>query len=215
MSRQELRIDQPSWIDAAVDWTRPYWTDDEKVRLTIALARENVVRETGGPFGAAIFQADTGRLVAVGVNSVVRLHNSVLHGEMIAFMMAQQQLQSLTLAAPGLPTHELATSSEPCAMCLGATLWSGVKRVVFGAEREHAEDVGFDEGPVFPESYRYPGSGDRDRRWSIARGGPSGARAVSEPRWPDLQRMRVTVRRLIVAIILGGVQMAWAQAPTD
>jgi tRNA(Arg) A34 adenosine deaminase TadA len=155
MSRWELRIDQPSWIDAAVDWTRPYRTDDEKVRLTISLARENVVRETGGPFGAAIFQADTGRLVAVGVNSVVRLLNSALHGEMIAFMMAQRQLQSLTLAAPGLPTHELATSSEPCAMCLGATLWSGVKRVVFGAEREHAENVGFDEGPVFPESYQY------------------------------------------------------------
>ena len=151
----EVRITQPAWLPDAVDWQRRYGTDEEKVRLAIALAHANVDRETGGPFGAAIFQIPSGRVVAVGVNSVVRLRNSALHGEMIAFMLAQQRLQSLSLAAPGLPAHELATSAEPCAMCLGATLWSGVKRVVFGAAREDAEALGFDEGPVFPESYRY------------------------------------------------------------
>ena len=40
-------------------------------------------------------------------------------------------------------------------MCLGATLWSGVKRVVYGAAREDASKLNFEEGPVFPESYRY------------------------------------------------------------
>jgi tRNA(Arg) A34 adenosine deaminase TadA len=40
-------------------------------------------------------------------------------------------------------------------MCLGATLWSGVKRMVCGASREDAARLKFDEGPVFPESYRY------------------------------------------------------------
>jgi tRNA(Arg) A34 adenosine deaminase TadA len=40
-------------------------------------------------------------------------------------------------------------------MCLGATLWSGVHRVVCGAAREDAERARFDEGPVFAESYRY------------------------------------------------------------
>jgi tRNA(Arg) A34 adenosine deaminase TadA len=40
-------------------------------------------------------------------------------------------------------------------MCLGAILWSGVRRVVTGAAREDATRLGFDEGPVFPESYRY------------------------------------------------------------
>nr|MBA3258060.1 nucleoside deaminase [Gemmatimonadales bacterium] len=44
---------------------------------------------------------------------------------------------------------------EPCAMCLGATLWSGVRRLVCGATREDAAALGFDEGPVFPESYAY------------------------------------------------------------
>jgi len=47
------------------------------------------------------------------------------------------------------------TSCEPCAMCLGATLWSGVRRLVFGATRDDAAKLEFDEGPVFPESYKY------------------------------------------------------------
>ena len=128
---------------------------DRGLAAAIELARANVEQGTGGPFGAAIFEADTGRLVSVGVNSVVRLTNCTLHAEMVAFMMAQQRVGSFTLNAPGLPAHELVTSCEPCAMCLGATLWSGVRRVVYGAAREDASKLQFEEGPVFPESYRY------------------------------------------------------------
>ena len=79
-------------------------------------------------------------------------------------MMAQQRVASFTLSAPGLPAHELHTSCEPCAMCLGATLWSGVKRVVYAAGRADASRLDFEEGPVFPESYKVPrGPRDRDR----------------------------------------------------
>jgi tRNA(Arg) A34 adenosine deaminase TadA len=102
-----------------------------------------------------VLEAATGRLVSVGVNSVVRLHNAALHGEVVAAMLAQQRLGSFTLAAPGMPVHELVTSCDPCAMCLGAILWSGVKRVVCGAAREDATRLRFDEGPVFPASYAY------------------------------------------------------------
>ncbi|MFI5309892.1 MAG: nucleoside deaminase [Gemmatimonadales bacterium] len=125
------------------------------MRLAIAIARENVDRGTGGPFGALVVDAESGLVVSVGMNSVVRLGNSALHGEMLAFMMAQRRLGSFTLSATGMPSHELVTSCEPCAMCLGAILWSGVKRIVCGAAREDASRLGFDEGPVFPESYRY------------------------------------------------------------
>ena len=125
------------------------------MRLAIAVSRQNVERATGGPFGAAVFEADSGRLVSVGMNSVVRLNNCTLHGEIIAFMMAQQRVGSYTLHAPNLPRHELFTSCEPCAMCLGAALWSGVRRVVSGAARDDASKLDFEEGPVFPESYRY------------------------------------------------------------
>jgi tRNA(Arg) A34 adenosine deaminase TadA len=150
-----VRIDYPDWVNTLVDWDKTYTTDDERMRLAIAVARANVERGTGGPFGAAVFEAVSGRLVAVGMNSVVRLNNCTLHGEMMAFMMAQHRVGSFTLNAPHLPVHELFTSCEPCAMCLGTTLWSGVQRVVYGATREDASRLNFEEGPVFPESYEY------------------------------------------------------------
>jgi tRNA(Arg) A34 adenosine deaminase TadA len=150
-----LEIALPDWIDDVVDWARPYATDEDKMRLAIALSRENVLRGTGGPFGAAITERDTGRLVAVGVNSVVRLGNCTLHAEMVAFQLAQQAVGTFTLAAPDGPVHELASSCDPCAMCLGATLWSGVRRVLCGATRDDAMLLRFDEGPVFASSWRY------------------------------------------------------------
>jgi tRNA(Arg) A34 adenosine deaminase TadA len=150
-----VAVTLPAWVPDVVDWERRYASDEERMHLAIALSRENVVRGSGGPFGAAVFESATGRLVSVGVNSVVRLHNCTLHGEMVAFMLAQQRLQSFTLGADGMPAHEIVSSCEPCAMCLGATLWSGVRRLVYGAMREDASRLAFDEGPVFPESYRY------------------------------------------------------------
>lgn len=150
-----VQVTLPDWIDDVVDWERPYVTDEEKMRLAIALSRENVARDTGGPFGAAVFEEASGRLVSVGVNSVVRLNNSTLHAEMVAFQLAQARRGTFSLAAPDLPVHTLATSCDPCAMCLGATLWSGVRRVLCGATRDDAMLLQFDEGPVFASSWAY------------------------------------------------------------
>jgi tRNA(Arg) A34 adenosine deaminase TadA len=148
-------VDYPAWVAGLAEHGTVYRDDEAKMRLAIAISRANVEHGTGGPFGAAVFEQASGRLVAVGMNSVVRLNNCTLHGEMVAFMMAQREVGAFSLSAPGLPTHELFTSCEPCAMCLGATLWSGVKRVVYGAGREDASRLDFEEGPVFPASYKY------------------------------------------------------------
>ena len=155
MSHPVIHIEYPDWVDEVVDWTRPYHSDEDRMRLAIDVARANVDHGTGGPFGAAIFETVSGRVVSVGMNSVVRYNNCTLHGEMVAFMMAQQCVSSFTLKSAALPRHELYTSCEPCAMCLGTTLWSGVQRVVYGATREDASLLSFEEGPVFPESYKY------------------------------------------------------------
>jgi tRNA(Arg) A34 adenosine deaminase TadA len=150
----ELGISLPAWLGDMVG-ERAAFPGDDRMRLAVALARENVLRESGGPFGAAVFERDSGRLVGVGVNSVLRLRNAVLHAEILAIMTAQRQVGSWSLSAPGLPAHELVSSCEPCAMCLGAVLWSGVDRLVTAATRADATALGFEEGPVFPESYAY------------------------------------------------------------
>jgi len=149
-----LVFEYPDWVGLVVDWSHTYSSDKERMQLAIDVSRLNVERGTGGPFGAAIFE-ESGRLVAVGMNSVARYNNCLLHGETVAMMMAQRVVGSFTLNAPNLPVHEMFTSCEPCAMCLGASLWSGVKRIVCGAAREDATKLNFEEGPVFPESYKY------------------------------------------------------------
>lgn len=154
MSPQSVTLTLPDWINDVVDWQHSYQHDDEKMALAIELSRQNVLRGTGGPFGSAIFDCDSGKLLSVGVNRVMPLHNSSAHGEMVAIMLAEQALQSFSLNADGVK-RELFTSCEPCAMCLGGTLWSGVKRLVCAATAEDARAIGFDEGPVFEPSYQY------------------------------------------------------------
>ena len=144
----------PDWVDDVVEWGACCATDEAKMRVAIEIARQNVARGTGGPFGAAIFERQTGALVSVGMNSVVRLQNSVLHAEMLAIMLAEKRIGSYTLHGAGIE-HELVSSCDPCAMCLGGALWSGVRRLVTGAGREDASALSFDEGPVFPQSYAY------------------------------------------------------------
>lgn len=150
-----LHITLPDWLEGMTDWQRRYASAEERMGLAIAIARENVLRGTGGPFGAAVFETDSGRLVSIGVNSVTRLNNSVLHAEVLALMLAQQRVGRFSLSAGGQPVHELVSSCEPCAMCLGATLWSGVRRLICGASRADATALSFEEGPVFPESWSY------------------------------------------------------------
>jgi tRNA(Arg) A34 adenosine deaminase TadA len=150
----EIRIANPGWVEDVVDFTERSADDESRMRVAVRLARENVLRATGGPFGAAVFEGATGKLVGVGVNLVVPLNNSTLHAEIVAFMMAQAAVGSYALGVRGPGEHVLYTSCEPCAMCLGATQWSGVKRVVYAATRQDASEL-FDEGPVFPASYEY------------------------------------------------------------
>jgi tRNA(Arg) A34 adenosine deaminase TadA len=149
-----LVITLPEWLGARIAEAPACRTDEERVRFTIGLADENVTRGTGGPFGSAVFDDATGRLVAAGVNLVEPARNAVLHAEVVALMYAQRVVGSYTLAS-ATTAHVLATSCAPCAMCLGTIHWSGVSTVLIGATREDATAIGFDEGPVFPESLRY------------------------------------------------------------
>lgn len=162
----EIRFRVPGWVDETVGWDRIYSTDDERAALAIELARRNVTKRTGGPFGAAVFESGTGRVVSAGINLVVPANNSSLHAEVVAFMLAQAKLGSYSLAGTEGRRYEVVTSCEPCAMCLGATLWSGVQRIVCCATGDDARDLAFDEGPVFPESWSYL----EDRGIEVVRG---------------------------------------------
>jgi len=118
----------------------------ERMRLAIELSRRNVDAGTGGPFGAVVSSIADGRLIALGVNRVEPDLCSSAHAEIVALGLAHKALGHWNLAEVGPAPVELATSCEPCAMCLGAIPWSGVKQVLCGATKDDAEAAGFDEG---------------------------------------------------------------------
>ncbi len=143
----------PAWLQEEMtqSGTR-FETEEARMRYAIALARRNVDEGTGGPFGAALFEAQGGRLISVGVNLVVTSNCSHAHAEMVAIALAEQALGSYSLADLEAGPYALYTSCEPCVMCLGGILWSGVRRVVSAARDADARRIGFDEGPK-PENW--------------------------------------------------------------
>ncbi|MCP4715845.1 MAG: nucleoside deaminase, partial [Deltaproteobacteria bacterium] len=147
MKLPEIHIRLPQWIETFLqEAPRQHKNRDERMRFVIELSRRNTTFKTGGPFGAAVFDAD-GHLIAPGVNLVTSANCSLLHAETLALMLAQQALGSYDLSSGGLKEFELVASTAPCAMCFGALIWSGVRRLTCGARSEDARAIGFDEGP--------------------------------------------------------------------
>ena len=145
MEFPEIRWQLPEWVAEMVNgWSDELETEAGRMRLVVALARTNIEQGTGGPFGAAIFDLDSHRLLAPGVNLVTQVLNSSAHAEIVAISVAQQVVGQFDLSSVG--RYELVSSAEPCAMCLGAVPWSGVVSLVCGACAADAEAVGFDEG---------------------------------------------------------------------
>jgi len=148
---QTLTLSLPHWLEQETQRCgRVIETAQERMRYVVELSARNVAEGTGGPFGAAVFGCESGRLYGVGVNLVVAGGCSHAHAEMVALAMAEKALEIYSLALADEPC-ELLCSCEPCAMCFGAIPWSGVKRVVCAAADADARAIGFDEGPKLPD----------------------------------------------------------------
>ena len=144
----QIHLTLPPWIGDVADASRLYESDETRMGLAIELSRQNVDRGGGGPFGAAIFDQRSGRLMAVGVNRVVPQSCSVAHAEMMVIMIAQQRLSRHRLNVDG-GHFVLATSSQPCCQCYGACVWAGIDELLIGARAEDVEELtDFDEGPL-------------------------------------------------------------------
>lgn len=137
----------PEWVDPTTPPPMPALAD--RMRLVLQLAAANVRHATGGPFAAAVFEREGGALVSVGVNRVMTLQSSLAHAEVLALGLAHVARATFDLGQPGMPRLQLVSSSQMCAMCLGAVVWSGVSEVVYATTaRDVISTVGFDEGPT-------------------------------------------------------------------
>ena len=138
----ELNLELPEWIDTFLaEYPVVISSMETQMRFVLDLTERNIREKTGGPFGAAVFEQESGKLVSVGVNVVVEQNCSAAHAEMMALMLAQKKIGHYDLGDVGSVAHRLVTSGKMCAMCLGNVCWSGIKEVVSSAEPEDVERI--------------------------------------------------------------------------
>lgn len=96
-----------------------------------------------GPFLAAVYDKN-GKLIAKAANSVINETCSHNHAEMNTIKAAEKALNTYDLSAYDLSLY---VTAEPCMMCLGAIMWSGIKTVYYSVPSKRVEEItGFDEG---------------------------------------------------------------------
>jgi tRNA(adenine34) deaminase len=103
---------------------------DELLRVALERARE-AERAGDHPYGAVIV---TGQGTVTERNRVESTPDPTAHSEVMALRTAARQW-----GLPALAGATLITSFEPCPMCCGAILESGVGRLVIGARRTVGE----------------------------------------------------------------------------
>jgi tRNA(adenine34) deaminase len=88
------------------------------------------------PFGALIVDRDSGKILSEGWNK--SSINPTFHGEIDA-------INQMVLSHPGIDVSKLVlyTTAEPCPMCQGAILWTGIETVVFGTSIRSLQKMGW------------------------------------------------------------------------
>lgn len=109
----------------------------ELMRLAIGKARDGIA---GGqsPFGCAIACQD--KVLSVAHNLVLATTDITGHAEVTAIRQACQALGQIHL-----PGCIVATTCEPCPMCMSALHWARVETVYCGASIADAAAAGFNE----------------------------------------------------------------------
>ena len=126
--------------------------DEAGMERAIAACRRGI--EAGqSPFGAVIVR--DGAILAEAHNTVWADLDPTAHAEVNAIRAAASGLGSIDLGGA-----TLYTTCEPCPMCLAASHWSRVGRVLFGASIADASAAGFSELAIpAAELARVGGSG--------------------------------------------------------
>lgn len=119
-------------------------TDEDFMRRAIALSRQHMRANHGGPFGAVVVK--DGRIIGEGWNQVTSTCDPTAHAEVVAIRAACQHLGSFTLEGA-----DIYTSCEPCPMCLGAIYWARLRRVFYANDQADAAAIGFDDAAFYGE----------------------------------------------------------------
>lgn len=100
-------------------------TDEHFMRLALAEAKIALAADEI-PIGALV--VCKGKIIGRGHNLTQQLNDVTAHAEMQAFTAAAQ-----TLGGKYLKECTLYVTIEPCVMCAGASYWTQISRIVYGA----------------------------------------------------------------------------------
>lgn len=106
-------------------------------------AFEGLNQKEGGPFGAVIVD-ENNNIIAVSNNTVLKDNDPTAHAEINAIRMASKKLNSYNLEK-----CTLYSTCEPCPMCLSAIIWSNIKNVYYGCNKEDAGNIGFRDDKIY------------------------------------------------------------------
>lgn len=116
----------------------------EFMRRAIALSREKMNANEGGPFGAVIVKDD--KIIGEGWNLVTSANDPTAHAEITAIRAACGVENDFSLAG-----CDIYTSCEPCPMCLAAIYWARIERIYYANTRKDAAAIGFDDDFLYRE----------------------------------------------------------------
>jgi len=117
----------------------------QKVLMQLAIdeARRTMNLDYGGPFGALIID-EKGKIISIASNTVLKDHDPTAHAEINAIRKATKILQTHDLS-----NCTLYTTAYPCPMCLGAIIWSNIKKVYYGCIESDADEIGFRDDFIY------------------------------------------------------------------
>lgn len=106
----------------------------EEVFMALAIQEaEDALAEGEAPIGAAILDAETGRILARAHQQTNVLRDPTAHAVMIALTQLAEPVEEGGQPASA-KSMILATTREPCLMCAGAILqYTAIRRVLIGA----------------------------------------------------------------------------------
>jgi tRNA(Arg) A34 adenosine deaminase TadA len=151
-------------------------SDADHLARAIALARDAMRSNRGGPFGAVVVR--DGVVLGEGANSVLATSDPTAHAEVVAIRAACAHIGTFRLDGA-----TIYASSEPCPMCLAAIYWSRLERIVYAAACDVAAAAGFDDTFFYDELRLEPAA----RRVPMRQDDSPDARALFEEwkRKPD------------------------------
>ena len=112
-------------------------TPEDLMQLAIKKCRDGI-KIGQSPFGCAI--ADGNQVISVAHNTVVLTTDITAHAEVNAIRLGCQHTGNILLE-----DAIVATTCEPCPMCMAALHWARVKTVYYGATIQDADEGGFNE----------------------------------------------------------------------